>query len=423
VFNKIVIKNGAIYIGFEVLNKALPFILVPVLTHYISPTGFGLIANFNAIYGVLTVLVGLSIHGAVNIAYVKYGKKEISTYVFNSLIILTISLIIIFFGSLLFSKTFWLISSLPIIWLYIGIFSAAMQFVTSINLVLWQAEKRAINYGAYQLLQTLFNFCLTMYLVIIVSMDWEGRLYAQNFIVVIFAILSLYILIKRKYLSAEFNSVYVVDALKYGVPLIPHALSTWIFFGFNILLITIVLGESEAGIYSVSMQFAMIMSIINHAANRAIQPFFFEKLVNISKSQKALLVKYIYLGFISILIIGLLLILATNMVVNISVEEQFQEAKKYLPILIISAVFNGMYLLVVKFIFFINKTYYVTLATFCSAIAHVVLSTLLIYSIGVLGVAIATLASSIIGFFITWFISSRVFPMPWFNLKYLVKSA
>ena len=422
-FNKIVIKNGAIYIGFEVLNKALPFILVPVLTHYISPTGFGLIANFNAIYGVLTVLVGLSIHGAVNIAYVKYGKKEISTYVFNSLIILTISLIIIFFGSLLFSKTFWLISSLPIIWLYIGIFSAAMQFVTSINLVLWQAEKRAINYGAYQLLQTLFNFCLTMYLVIIVSMDWEGRLYAQNFIVVIFAILSLYILIKRKYLSAEFNSVYVVDALKYGVPLIPHALSTWIFFGFNILLITIVLGESEAGIYSVSMQFAMIMSIINHAANRAIQPFFFEKLVNISKSQKALLVKYIYLGFISILIIGLLLILATNMVVNISVEEQFQEAKKYLPILIISAVFNGMYLLVVKFIFFINKTYYVTLATFCSAIAHVVLSTLLIYSIGVLGVAIATLASSIIGFFITWFISSRVFPMPWFNLKYLVKSA
>ena len=31
-FNKIVIKNGAIYIGFEVLNKALPFILVPVLT-------------------------------------------------------------------------------------------------------------------------------------------------------------------------------------------------------------------------------------------------------------------------------------------------------------------------------------------------------------------------------------------------------
>ena len=82
-----------------------------------------------------------------------------------------------------------------------------------------------------------------------------------------------------------------------------------------------------------------------------------------------------------------------------------------------------MYLLVVKFIFFINKTYYVTLATFCSAIAHVVLSTLLIYSIGVLGVAIATLASSIIGFFITWFISSRVFPMPWFNLKYLVKSA
>ena len=422
-FNKIVIKNGAIYIGFEVLNKALPFILVPVLTHYISPTGFGLIANFNAIYGVLTVLVGLSIHGAVNIAYVKYGKKEISTYVFNSLIILTISLIIIFFGSLLFSKTFWLISSLPIIWLYIGIFSAAMQFVTSINLVLWQAEKRAINYGAYQLLQTLFNFCLTMYLVIIVSMDWEGRLYAQNFIVVIFAILSLYILIKRKYLSAEFNSVYVVDALKYGVPLIPHALSTWIFFGFNILLITIVLGESEAGIYSVSMQFAMIMSIINHAANRAIQPFFFEKLVNISKSQKALLVKYIYLGFISILIIGLLLILATNMVVNISVEEQFQEAKKYLPILIISAVFNGMYLLVVKFIFFINKTYYVTLATFCSAIAHVVLSTLLIYSIGVLGVAIATLASSIIGFFITWYISSRVFPMPWFNLKYLVKSA
>jgi len=423
VFSKLIIKNGIIYVGFEVLNKSLPFILVPILTHYISPNGFGLIANFNAIYGVLTVLVGLSIHGAVNVAYVKYRKEEIPEYVFNSLIILTISLSVIFIVALLSANTYKSFSSLPIYWLYVGILAAAMQFVTSINLVLWQAEKKALNYGLYQLLLTLFNFCVTIYLVVMASMDWEGRLYAQNFVVILFAIISIYILIKRKYLSIGLNHDYIVDALKYGVPLIPHALSTWIFFGFNILLISTVLGESDAGIYSVSMQFALIMSIINHALNRAIQPFFYEKLVDITNLQKAILVKYIYFGFISVIIIGLFLILATGFIIDISIAEQFQDAKKYLPILILSAVFNGMYLLVNKFIFFVNKTYYLTFATICSAITHVIISVLLIHSIGVLGVAIATLMSSIIGFFITWMISSRIYPMPWFNLKYLVKSA
>jgi len=417
VFNKLIIKNGIIYVGFEVLNKSLPFILLPILTHYISPTGFGLIANFNALYGVLAVLVGLSIHGAVNVAYVKYGKSEISAYVFNSFIILTASLFVILFVSFIFSNTYKQFSNLPIYWLYIGVFSAAMQFVTSINLVLWQAEKRALNYGAYQLLQTLFNFSLSVWLVIIVTMGWEGRLYAQNISVICFAVISLIIIYKRNYLSANVNTKYIIDALKYGVPLIPHSLSGWIFMGFNILLITAVLGEDKAGIYSVAMQFALMMNIIVNALNRAIQPFFYERLKDIDNVKKATLVKYVYLGFITMIIIGILVTLLTSVIIRFFVDDLYHNANTYLPYLIFSAVFNGFYLLVVKFIFYINKTYHITIATFISAVSHIVISILLINIIGLLGVAIATLISSLISFIVTWYISSRVFPMPWLRIK------
>jgi O-antigen/teichoic acid export membrane protein len=413
VFNKLIIKNGIIYVGFEVLNKALPFILLPILTHYISPTGFGLIANFNAIYGVLTVLVGLSIHGAVNVAYFKYGKSEISTYVFNSLIILTASFFAIFLVSVILSNTYKHFSNLPIYWLYIGIAAAAMQFVTSINLVLWQAEKNALNYGTYQLIQTLLNFLLSIWLVIIATTGWEGRLYAQNISVISFAVISLYILYKRKYLLATINKKYIIDALKFGIPLIPHSLSGWIFMGFNILLITAVLGEDQAGIYSVAMQFALIMNIIVNALNRAVQPFFYERLMDIDNFKKVLLVKYVYLGFIAMTIMGILVTLLTTVIIRIFVDEQYYNATTYIPYLVFSAVFNGFYLLVVKFIFYINKTYYVTLATFFSAMIHLILTVTLINLIGLLGVAIATMITSVISFVITWYISSRIFPMPW----------
>ena len=272
--------NAFVYTGFEALNKSLPFILVPILTHYLSTAELGLVAEFTAILGVLSVLTGLSVHGAVSVAFFKLDEGEISSYIFNVLLILLVSTVLVLLLAALFSHIYLSNGNLPIYWIYIIVLASSLQFVTNINLVLWQAERRALAYGTYQFLQSLLNFTLSVFLVAVVLMGWQGRLLGQVSAVFIFAMLSLIVLYKRGYLKISFSTVYLKDALKFGVPLIPHGLSSWIFIGFNIVLISTVLGKEEAGIFSVAVQFAMIMTVIAQASSRAIQPILYQKLAN-----------------------------------------------------------------------------------------------------------------------------------------------
>ena len=55
-----ILKSSGIYVGFAFLNRGLPFLLLPVLTSYIDPYGFGVIALFALIIRLLTPLIGMN---------------------------------------------------------------------------------------------------------------------------------------------------------------------------------------------------------------------------------------------------------------------------------------------------------------------------------------------------------------------------
>ena len=117
-------------------------------------------------------------------------------------------------------------------------------------------------------------------------MEWKGQLIGQAVATVLFALLSFGFIYRRGYLQFSFDRSYIKDALKFGIPLIPHALSGWFRTGVDRIFLTSFIGTSATGIYSVGYQFGFIVGIVAAAFNQAYSPYLYKKLNNITINDK-----------------------------------------------------------------------------------------------------------------------------------------
>lgn len=86
-----IVKNSVIFISFELINKAVPFLLLPILTRYLTPEDYGIIASFIAMVSFLAVFIGLSGHGAVDANFFRLKKNKLGIYIANVLMILLLT--------------------------------------------------------------------------------------------------------------------------------------------------------------------------------------------------------------------------------------------------------------------------------------------------------------------------------------------
>ena len=412
----ILFKSTFIYVLTEIINKAVPFLLLPILTVYLSPSDYGIVATYGAFTAILAVFIHLSLVGAVNVNFFKFSKEHLKIYIANVLLIIFISALIIFSLIYLFQGQLSLKLEIPSVWLFVGLFITLAQFLTTLNLGLWQVEQQPRSFGIYQIALMLTNTSMVLILVIGFGMGWRGQLIGQAIATVLFALLSFRFIYRRGYLQFTFHKGYIKDALKFGVPLIPHALSGWFRTGVDRIFLTTFIGSSATGIYSVGYQFGMIIGILAVAFNQAYSPYLYRKLNNITLNDKLKLVQFTYAYFVGILLFAGAISLFMPWVITHFLNERYLDSKEIIPWIAFGYAFQGMYFMIVNYIFYEKRTYMLAFATFGSGIIHVILSYTFIHMYGVIGVAYATTLSFFIMFIMVWILSSRIYPMPW-NLK------
>jgi len=414
--HKTLFKNASIYVVLQVVNKGIPFLLLPILTRYFSTQEYGIIASYNLFLGFITILIAINLHGAANVNYFHLKKDEFRNYVGNLFNILLFSTLIVLIIVFLFSNLITGKLNISSLWLYVAICAALMQTLTIINLTLWMAEQKPKPYAIYEISQTLVNIGLSLLLVIVYHFNWQGRIIGTSIASIIFGLISMYILFKRGFARFNYYWPHIKDALKFGIPLIPHQFALWMRSGIDIVLITSIVGLSATGVYSVGLQLGAIIGIIAHAFNNAYSPYLYKKLKNITNRDKLSVVIFTYLYFISILLIALCFSAIFIIALPLLVGKDFQEASRLILLISLAYAFNGMYLMVVNYIYYVKKTHLLSMATIATSILHVLLSYLLLKEFGIIGVAYASLISFFISFVIVWRISAKVYTMPW-NLK------
>ena len=415
--------KAAIYFGSNVLNAAIPFLLLPILTRVLTPVDYGIISMFGLVTTFFGAFSGLSVHGAVGVRYFQMEKKELGEYVGTCIGILVVSTSVIFLFILIFGSWLTKVSGVPADWLLVAVVISGWQFLGNIRLSLWQVSEKAKEYGIFQLIQSLLNAAISLFLILIIGMAWEGRVLGQTLSILSFGFIALWRLSRDGLLRYPSDwRVHAYDALRFGVPLIPHVIGGLLIVAADRFVIVKLLGIGNVGIYMVALQVGQAIGLITESFNKAYAPWLMRNLLKPSEELRTIIVRWSYLYFLVLIIIAIAFGLFIPTVLGFLVGSRFQQAEKLIIYIAIGSAFGGCYYIVANYIFFTSKTQFIAFVTFFSGLLNILLTYLLVKYNGISGAAQAFMITQGVSFLGTWWLAQKVYPMPWLKrIKFMVK--
>lgn len=411
------LQGSATYLAANLLSAAIPFLLIPVLTRYLGPEGYGTVAVFQSVVGLLGAFVGLNVAGAVARRLYDPG---ITGEAIGELLVACLQVTLLSAGFVALVAGLageqlerWL--GLDLLWIHAAVTTSAAALVIQLQLNVWQARQRALSYGALQVLQGALGAALT--LVLIVGFAWgaEGRLVSQIAAAVLCAILSL-LLLRRAFPSPilAWRGERLRSVLAFGVPLVPHIGGIVLLTTFDRLVVDAVLGRTEVGLYMVAVQITLTMGLLFDALNKASVPWLYARLASADATSKARMVRQTYLGFVATLAVAALVFALGRPLITWIAGPDFVRGAEAIGWLALGQAFSGMYLLVTNYVFYAERTGLLAMATLAAGAVNLAILPFFVGAWGLQGAGAAFCLSMALRFVLTWGIAQRVVPMPWF---------
>lgn len=412
IFGKLFSTLG-VYTVANILNSALPFLLLPFLTEYLSPSDYAIVDLFQAASQFAIAIVGLNTFSALSRFYFDAKEKDFREYVGNSFIVLLASGLVVMLISILFKVQFENFLKIPKEWIWLIVLYAFSSNIISTLLSIWQVKYKAVKYGTFRILRTLLDLSLSIGFIFLLKYNWEGRILGQVIAASTFSLIAIAILLNSKYLKLTFNLQKIKELLSFGSPLILHILGGIIIIYSDRLFIANYIGLESTGTYAVGYQVGMIVYLIQTSFNQAWVPWLFERLKKNVFEEKLKIVKFTYIYFIGIIILALAVIFAAPIIYKIFVADSYIKGIEIVGWIAFGFAFDGMYKMVVNYIFYIKKTYIISIITFFTAGLNIALNYYMVTNYGAIGVAQASAISFFVQFILVWIISARLYKMPW----------
>jgi O-antigen/teichoic acid export membrane protein len=412
------LKSASIYTISSIINASIPFILLPLLTNRLSPSDYGIVAMFQLLVSIVYPFVGINLEGAIARKYYDNLNTDFSKYVGSCFVISIASFS--FLSIVFFVNTRWIASavSLPESWIKFVLLTAFSQFSIAVLLVIYQTSLKSIKYGIFQIAQSVLNILLTLLFIIYYQKTWEGRLEAIFLSTFSFAIFSLFLLIKSNKINLKSGKSNYLHALKFGIPLIPHAIGAMLFTSIDRFFLTKNFGLEQTGNYTVAYQIGAIVSIITVAFNNAFVPWLYKSLKKNDFSLKVKIVKFTYAYFMILIIGSLLLLVSFPHIINLFISNKYKSVNSFSLFIVLGLVFQGMYFMVTNYISYVNKTYIQAIITISVALFKIPLTYILILWLGAVGASVSFFLTFFIFFIATWYFSAKVYEMPWNLIKF-----
>lgn len=412
---KRLLNSTATYALVNVINSAIPFFLLPILTRVLAPAEYGLVTMFTLVLGVFSALTGLSIHGAVSVRYFDGGTDH-PRFVGAcfSVLALSTSLVLVLVWLIASPLARW--TEIPEGWLLVAVLASAAQAIVQVRLVIWQVRNEVMRYGLFQILQTTLNLSLSLGLIFVLGLGWEGRVLGITVAISLFAGLALYGLQRRKLVSWTLDGNYIKAALRFGVPLIPHAVGAMMIAMSDRFIITQLLGIGVTGAYAVGVQMGMVVGLLADAFVKAFGPHLFSELKSRDSSSGLRMVRQCAIVFSGFLVLALGYVGVLPYIYPFIVGEQFSASLPIAQLIGLGNAFMGMYYVVAGFLFFFERTALLAKLTFMVGFLSAGLTYTLVVWLGVIGAAWAYVIVQLMFFLGAWYLAQRVFPLPWRSL-------
>lgn len=409
------VHSTFLYTAANLLNAIVPILLLPVLTTYLTKEDYGLVSLFQVMIMITLPFTGLNVQGAIEreffhrrFAFQTYTSSGMYLVFFSSLIILSLFILL---GPYISS---WI--EFPHAYLWVIPCYCLFHNLSEILLSIWRVEKRPVSYGFFRIARTLFEIGISILFVTELMKGWLGRVEGMVIAALIASSVAIFILKSKGFVKTRFDVVSARDILRFGLPLIPHTLGGIIMIYSDRIFITKMVGLAETGSYTVGYQVAMGIYLLQSSFNLAWVPWFYEKLEMNSDLYKRKIVRFTYFYSIALLTCAFGLTFVSPILFKLFISENYFDSIQFIFWIALGFAFDGMYKMVVNYIFFVRKTYWVSIITFLTAGLNLLLNFYFIRLFGAVGAAKATAVCMFIEFIAVWIVSNRLFPMPWFNV-------
>ncbi len=394
IFNSKVFKNIGLYSLLNLINSAIPFLLLPILTNKLSKEEYGTIDLFNNTSFILMPIVGLNVGAAVIRFFYDQdvNKKDLLSTAINFTVITSLCFILLFSLFISFIDIEEVFSAVFLLALVYACFSQ----VSEILLSYYRAIENPKAFGIFRICKTILDFGITISILLYVYVGWEARVYSAVGVAFVFAFIALIILLKKTLYSLTINVKLLKEIIIYSSPLIIHSISGYLISYSDRFIILHHYDLSYVGLYSVAYQIGLIMSFVSNSVNQAWTPFLFSKLSMNDQTffKRIKRINYMYSAFL--IGLALFLYLLVPYMYKYLIGKDFLIDTKIVLFVLLGYAFNGMYKMVVNYMFYYKKTMLLSFFTFVSAVFNVILTYFLVLYFGLIGAALSSLASFIL---------------------------
>lgn len=391
------ITTASVYVSGYVLQKAVSFLLIPIWARFLTPRDYGITGTLLAYGGVLATLLGLGLSGAVVRHYYDYtaDRTRLSRYI-TSVILFQIAvpgLVVValdVWGAALWTR--FTADTIPFYpYVRVMLWATYVDMLSQIPIGLYQAQQRATQFVYVQYSRFLLGVATSVLFVIALRLGALGVLLSQLVAGTLVSATVLY-LAGRTWFTRRISLRYVREALGYGLPLVPHALASWVLQAADRLILERYVSLTELGLYNFGYTLGMAMQFLVMGINQAWMPHYFRLMkADPEARQKVVRVTSIYVALVG----GacLLGVLFAGEIIRLLMPAIYLGAARYVPPVLTGYLLLGLYYFASAPLFFLKKTRVIPLLTGSAAAVNIVVNLWLVPSYGAMASAWITLAT------------------------------
>ena len=411
------LHNFFIYTLFGAVNKSIPFLLIPIITRYLSPAEFGTWSVFQTLIAFALPLVGMNSQNNITRNFFRLGKQQIAVIICNLLLTLTgsfclllllLSALLLFFGPVFEIPSRW-ITAIP--------FISFTNMINIYNLTVLRNEERSKLYGIFEIGYTLFNMTTVLILIAMTRLTWQALAIGNIAASLLFGLLGLIQLNAGGYVKFSPNGDRIKEIVRISIPLVPHALGATIVGLSDRLFIEIMFGKTQVGLYTVGYTVGGMLLLFTDSFNKAWSPWLYRQLAAIDKFRRQKIIRFTYLYAVFVFVLAIALSITARYMIDLFLDPAYGESKVYVLWVSMAMAVQGMYFMMFPYPIHVGKTKFLGIITGVTALINLIGNYLLIKLNGPIGAAQSTLISYVVLFLCVWWYSNRIYPMPWFRFR------
>jgi O-antigen/teichoic acid export membrane protein len=410
------VRHTIVYGSGYLTMAVATFVLVPVYTHHLLPSAYGLLGLMLVLYGLMSQVYDFGITNSVGrFFFDSAGSGRESDLL--QMRVTAVTFLAVFEGAL--TLLLWVLapqwsrlltqSSAHADLVRIIAVTLYAEGLAIVPLVLIRMQERSHLFVAI----TIARFCVTLGLsmLFVVTFGWgvRGALLANaaSAVGVLLILLPDY-----RFLTRSRPSLPLLrEMLVFGVPFFPVLVSSWFIEASDRYLLGLFRTHAEVGWYVLGYKVAQVMQIAVAAFSMGWAPLRYRIFERSDAPDVYRRLTSFYVIPAGILTVGLALF-AREIVTLIS-PPSYAPASRIVPLIAFSYALNGLYILMVTGMGVAKKTAAMAWVVTVAAVANVALNLVVIRAWGMEGAAVTTVLANVIMVGGTWYYSHRVYPIPY----------